>query len=748
MLLAYWELRVPEPEDGRLVIRVDGRARDRREGRLSALCCSVMLLACGGGLDPIPQADAIAKVATTDNQTTPAGTRLPVALAVRATFSDGAPAPRTEIVWSILEGAGAQLSDTLSLSDGVGTAEVSLIVGAPGIYRVRAAINIDRTQAVTFTATAVDGPSITAVEPTTFAAYDTLVVRGTGLSVESIVEIGDTPARTLPGTADSLLAIVPPCLMPGSLDVVVVAGGARSNAVPATYTSSTDTIRLEVGEFRTLTPQSLSRCATFPGTGPGGEAEYVFAAQSASTILGDLVSFRLQSGSPPTPGPGPVAQPSETVPLDVQFHDWLRARDREHSELPKPGPVLRAAAVASVEVGDRRGFRVCSVLTCQDPEDFPSVDAEARYVGDHAIIYVDRDAPGSGLSSQQITELGQLFDEELYEVASAAFGVESDIDRNGRTVILMTPKVNGLTPLTDCADAIITGFFFSIDVDPAFANDSRSNQGEVFYAVTADPAGSEGCRISVDKLREIVPVTFIHELQHMVSYNQHVLVRQGAIEQTWLNEAMSHFAEELGGRHLLASGDTASFSRFVRGDLVNAYQFLRDAGANYLLFDDGTGTLRERGGGWLFVRWLVDQYGPGVIRRLSETGTVGVQNVEDAVGESWDRLVTRWFMSNFMTDHPDVTVAPTLEYSSWDFRTAFEALHLADPSRFPSPFPIVPPVWLGGNGSVTGTLLAGSGQFVQVVLLGNDDGFVIDFTGFDGEPFTTGAPRMSVVRIK
>ena len=34
----------------------------------------------------------------------------------------------------------------------------------------------------------------------------------------------------------------------------------------------------------------------------------------------------------------------------------------------------------------------------------------------------------------------------------------------------------------------------------------------------------------------------------MISFNQHVLVRDGDAEDTWLNEGLSHYAEELGGR--------------------------------------------------------------------------------------------------------------------------------------------------------------------------------------------------------
>ena len=36
----------------------------------------------------------------------------------------------------------------------------------------------------------------------------------------------------------------------------------------------------------------------------------------------------------------------------------------------------------------------------------------------------------------------------------------------------------------------VAGFFFGVDLDPAFRNDSRSNKGEVFYSIVADPAGT------------------------------------------------------------------------------------------------------------------------------------------------------------------------------------------------------------------------------------------------------------------
>ena len=32
-----------------------------------------------------------------------------------------------------------------------------------------------------------------------------------------------------------------------------------------------------------------------------------------------------------------------------------------------------------------------------------------------------------------------------------------------------------------------------VDIDPEFRNDSRSNKGEIFYSIVADPAGTLSC---------------------------------------------------------------------------------------------------------------------------------------------------------------------------------------------------------------------------------------------------------------
>jgi hypothetical protein len=269
----------------------------------------------------------------------------------------------------------------------------------------------------------------------------------------------------------------------------------------------------------------------------------------------------------------------------------------------------------------------------------------------------------------------------------------------------------------------------------------------VFYAIVPDPQGEFTCDFSVNQVSARVPVTFIHEFQHMISYYQHVMVRGGVDEETWMNEAMSHLAEELGGRRFLAIGDTNTFAQFVAGNLSNSYRYLEDPSMHRLVFDGEPGSLKERGAGWLFLRWVVDQYGDGITRLLAESNLVGVANIEAATQVPWDRLVTSWFLANYVSDHPDVSGPPLLQYQSWNLRVAYEALSASDPNRFPTPFPINPEIW-SGTFSRTDSLPAGSGAYGLVRLPPNNPGFVLTFTGSGGEPFTSSAPRLGIVRLR
>jgi hypothetical protein len=214
----------------------------------------------------------------------------------------------------------------------------------------------------------------------------------------------------------------------------------------------------------------------------------------------------------------------------------------------------------------------------------------------------------------------------------------------------MTNVVNKLVTSSECTTSgFVAGFFFGADLDPAFQNDSRSNKGEVFYSVVADPTGTLSCPHSVAEILAFLPVTFVHEFQHMISFNQHVLVRGGNGELLWLNEGFSHYAEELAGRSYEATPEATIANctigtvncRLYVGNLLNAYKYLDSTENFFLLPTTGIGTLGERGAAWLFVRYVVDRYAAGatmaqwntLTRSLVQTANTGAQNIAAVTGD-------------------------------------------------------------------------------------------------------------------
>jgi len=654
----------------------------------------------------------------------------------------------------VTEGSGAELSDTMTVTDGTGLAQAYLTLGpTAGTYGVSAVLVRKPDAAVTFEAQAVSAPTIDAVTPATFSAGEQLVLRGAHLSDSTIVEFDgiEGVVAAMSPTGNGLTVVAPSCLVPGSVTISVRVGFSTPSVVTGTFQASGAELMLGAGEYLSAEPGALDDCAVFPAAGASG-AEYLLAPQLASAIPGDTVWFRLLGDAAAEAAPVTWA-PATDRQILARFDDHLRGLEAELSKRPRQPlgdqEVQAAPVQLDIELGDRRSFRVCDKVTCTQLEDFASVTAEAKYVGDHALIYQDEDAPAGGLNEQDFQELGVVFDRELYGVATRAFGSESDLDQNGRVLILFTPIVNGLTETSQCAQSYVTGFFFPLDIDPTAENDDRSNQAELFYAIVPDPDGTVTCDHTVERVTRIVPVTFVHELQHMINYHQHVVVRGGSSEQTWLNESMSHMAEELAALHFEALGQTERFTAFSLGDLYNGYKYLKNPGSHQMMYDEGTGTLEQRGAGWLFLRWMVDQFGVDILRRMSETNLNSTENVAAAAGELMSKLLSDWFLANYVSDHPDIDDVPErLSYQTWNLREAYAALYSQDRSLFDRPFPIEPPEFNGGIFDVSTSVGGGSGTYIRVVQSGNQEGFTVQLVDAGGAPLDKEGARLNVIRIR
>src|SRR3989442_2985336 len=514
-------------------------------------------------------------------------------------------------------------------------------------------------------------------------------------------------------------------------------------------------LSLAVAAYTSLNPATDSGCVTFAANTAADTAEYLVLPWSGGGTPGSSAPFALQSTAPVAsislsrlaPGGGGGNPRGAT---SLAFDHFLRelARSGRYPPADRSAPVVTAGAprpspaAGPPTVGSARTFKVCANSTCSPP--LVNVGAVARAVGLHIAIYIDTLAPSPGLSANDLDSLKNVFDSRLYPLDTVTFGHVSDIDSNTVVIVLMTNQVNKLTPKSQCTSGYIAGFFFPGDLDPAFA--ASYNNGEIFYSIVADSTGTLSCAHKPSDVRYFTPVTFTHEFQHMISFVEHVLVKNANSEEGWLDEGLSKYAEEIAGRSF---GDNAHFSQFAIGDVYDAYQYLAATGTSPLLIPEDTGSLAEVGASWLFTRYIIDQFGDSLAGRLVRTSLTGAANVQAQTGQSFATTVSRWALANWVSDLPAFSAPTELQYKSWHFRTTFSSLHSQDSTDFRLAYPLVPPLSGGNAVNISGTLRTGSGEYVRAVQQAGAAAFTLHFSANGTTAVSPSVvPRLNIVRIR
>ena len=532
-------------------------------------------------------------------------------------------------------------------------------------------------------------------------------------------------------------------------------GGGTGN--PPTCTGSTITVG--VNQVATV-PQSDAPCVQFAADGSTYMIVPQFATgdQNLSTAQINYQMGTFATGSadivPYRPGtPGVPQWPLNAKPHGIRQTFDFTLRDKERALARTARPRARAALPPGVaagggppSVGDTGIFWVCGDLNC---DTFKRDTSIVKYAGAKIDIFVSVNSPANGLSAGDISALGATFDTDLYPIDTLTFGAPSDIDGNHRVFVLMTPKVNAMTTPAECASqGFIAGFFFGLDLLPGQPN---SNSAEIFYSIVPDPTGTLSCAHSVADVKSLVLSTFIHEFQHMISWNQHVIVRGGPSEETWLNEGMSHIAEEMGSRfyeHKFPppTGRTDpnqlfpdSSEGFISGDLGNSYSYLSNSGGSSVTLFANSGSLEERGAVWLFLRWLGDLKDSTVYFKLDQTALTGVQNIETQSGDNFTHLFGDWTMAIYTDSLPGLprNTAPARDrYVSRNLRQLYNRLFVTAAEPFPFPVAnITMPI--GGRQSssmIVGTMeywkltMPNSGSSQQLIFTSSSNG---TFAGSD-----------------
>jgi hypothetical protein len=349
----------------------------------------------------------------------------------------------------------------------------------------------------------------------------------------------------------------------------------------------------------------------------------------------------------------------------------LRARAARQPRPAISASIRRQVSKAAVPpLGTVQTFHVANSFTVNT---WATVGAKLAYAGANVLIYIDTLAPANGFTSTQLSNFGQLFDQTFYPIDTTAFGGPSDIDANGHVIMLMTPVVNADTPASTCASqGFVAGFFDSGDFGGSGAN---ANNAEIFYSIVPDTTGQFSCAHGAGEVGMDVPGTFLHELQHLINYSQHVVISGGAPSSSWLDEGMSIVAEELGSvyyeKKYPCPGPGCNSSPgqlfpdssqgFIQDFLYDSYQyaFLPDTATITLSTDDENG-FSWRGGAWLFARWLGDQMGSSVYRQLETGPSNAIADLQQVTGQSFPTLFSNFGVALYTDSLPGLprTTAP------------------------------------------------------------------------------------------
>ena len=421
---------------------------------------------------------------------------------------------------------------------------------------------------------------------------------------------------------------------------------------------------------------------------------------------------------------------------------------------------IRAPGAASGPPDTLRSFQVASSLTAAT---WATVAARLAYTGANILLYIDTLAPAGGFTPAQLQSFGQYFDQTLFPIDTTAFGGPSDIDQNGHVIMLLSKVVNALTPAASCASqGFVAGFFDGEDFSGP--TDPHSNQGEIFYAIVPDPNGVSSCAHPLADLNDVIPATFLHELQHLISFSQHVVVAGGQPEASWLDEGQSIAAEELGSLYYEAKcpppscrTDPAqlfpdSAQGFVQSFLYDSYQFaLLPDTASITLEDDGNPGVSWRGGAWLLVRWLVDQGGFAMYRSLEHGPSGGVAAIEQATGQPFAALFADFGLALYTDSLPGLprTTAPAADrFVTRNLRQLWARLFATSGPSTNVPLPMPVQLFAVTADTSTAVLYPGTVTYFRLDTPTSAAAVSIRFAAPGGASFpATLAPQLAVFRL-
>lgn len=368
--------------------------------------------------------------------------------------------------------------------------------------------------------------------------------------------------------------------------------------------------------------------------------------------------------------------------VTTDFHEKLRAEEvnldpkLSLTDSDTDSQFQTAKKQSGPEVGSHQTFKALDSLA--DSQAYQLRDAVLMKKTPHVLAYLDADdVDNNRLTSDDIEKIINNFEKRYDRELEIMGAYPSDVNHDGRITIFFSGSVNRLT---SGGSGFITGFFNAADL---FDYD-RSNRREMLYIFVPSDGFDNTTAVNKDfAMSNIYQGVLFHEFQHLLNFNMKVKVAGGTPEKPAFNEGLSHLMEDIVSVDLNLPYSDLHYNYMPHAGIENVSRVQLYLSEPSLCFSCGA-TLPQRGGSYLFLRYLYEQAQKGLLPNVKsgdefiqllingpETGETNIVNTvignEDHVEKDFQQLLGRFGLSLFMSG-TDLSKNKKLQIDGLDLR--------------------------------------------------------------------------------